>query len=132
LDVKILDPKQSSNTTQIVFGLLAVIYGVSVYVLLPLSLLEFNFGLLLRIFFFILLGLMFGLALLASNVQRLLEMLLVYTVLAWEKSSMKRLVLKNLTAHKERNKLTGLIYSLSIAFLIFLIVSYNIEVQVIS
>jgi hypothetical protein len=53
---------------------------------------------------------------------------MVHVLLVWEKNSMKKLVLKNLMAHKERNKLTALIYSLAIAFLIFLIVSYNIEI----
>ena len=36
---------------------------------------------------------------------------------------MKKLVLKNLTAHKMRNKMTSIIFSLALGFIIFLIVS---------
>jgi hypothetical protein len=42
---------------------------------------------------------------------------------------MKLMVLKNLTAHKFRNKLTSIIYSLSIGFIIFLIVSYKLQIE---
>ena len=49
-------------------------------------------------------------------------------LLAYEHSSMKLLVLKNLTAHKMRNKMTSIIFSLAIGFIIFLIVSYNLQI----
>ena len=39
------------------------------------------------------------------------------------------LILKNLTAHKLRNKMTSIIYSLALGFIIFLIVSYNLQLQ---
>jgi hypothetical protein len=108
----------------VIFGTLAVIYGISIYYFLPLSLLSFNFGMILRIFFFILLGMLLGLCLLAINFQRILEVALVYICLFYETTSMRKLVLKNLTAHKTRNKLTALIYALSLGFIIFLIVAY--------
>jgi hypothetical protein len=41
---------------------------------------------------------------------------------------MRRLVLKNLTAHKMRNKMTSLIFSLAIGFIVFLIVSYKLQI----
>ncbi len=56
----------------------------------------------------------------------MLEILLTYVVLCFEKKSMKKLVLNNLTAHKMRNKLTAIIYSLSIGFTIFMIVAYKL------
>ena len=130
VDVQILDPSKRNISSLIVFGILAVLYGVSVYVLLPLSLLSFNLGLLLGIFFVILLSLILGLTLVAINFQHLLEVLIVYTLLIWEKKSMRLLILKNLTAHKERNRMTALIYALSIGFLIYLVVSYGIEIQI--
>lgn len=67
VDVQILDPSKRNVSSLIIFGVLAVVYGVSVYVLLPLSLLSFNFGLLLSIFFVILLSLILGLTLVAIN-----------------------------------------------------------------
>ena len=82
----------------------------------------------LRIFFFILLGMLLGLSLLALNVQRLLEIGLTYLLFFWEKESMKLMILKYLTAHKLRNRLTSIIYSLALGFIIFLIVSYQLQV----
>jgi len=55
-------------TSYITFGVIAVIYGLSIYYFLPLSMLSFNFGWILKIFFFILVGMLFGLSLLAFNV----------------------------------------------------------------
>lgn len=42
---------------------------------------------------------------------------------------MRKLVLNNLTAHKMRNKLTAIIYSLSIGFIIFMIVAYKLIID---
>ena len=42
---------------------------------------------------------------------------------------MKLMVLKNLTAHKVRNKMTSIIYSIALGFIIFLIVSYNLQIK---
>lgn len=127
--MEILDKSKRNVSTMVLFGVLAVAYGISIYYFLPLSLLSFDFGMILRIFFFILLGMLFGLCLLAINFQRVLEVLLVYIFLCWETPSMRVLVLKNLTAHKMRNKLTALIYSLSLGFIIFLIVSYQMQIN---
>jgi hypothetical protein len=85
-----------------------------------------NFRLILTIFFLILLGMLFGLTLLSFNLQRLLEVALTHVFLFWEHSSMRVLVLKNLTAHKMRNKMTSIIFSLALGFIVFLIVSYNL------
>jgi hypothetical protein len=67
-----------------------------------------------------------GLVILAVNLQRMLEILLTHVLLCFEKKSMKRLVLNNLTAHKMRNRMTAIIYSLSIGFIIFIIVAYKL------
>ena len=42
---------------------------------------------------------------------------------------MKLMVLNNLMAHKMRNRLTALIYSLALGFIIFLIVAYKLEID---
>ena len=42
---------------------------------------------------------------------------------------MKIMVLKNLTAHKIRNRMTSIIYSLSLGFIIFLLVSYKLQLD---
>jgi hypothetical protein len=124
--VEILNNSKSDVLPMIAFGSLAITYGISIFYLFPLALISFNFALLLQIFFYILLGMFLGLVILAMNVQRMLEILLTYVVLCCEKKSMKKLVLNNLTAHKMRNKLTAIIYSLSIGFTIFMIVAYKL------
>lgn len=103
---------------------------MSVYYILPISLLELNFKVILRIFFFILLGMLFGLTILAFNLQRLLEISLVHTLLAiFEGRDFRKLILKNLTAHKMRNKMTSIIFSLALGFILFLVVSYNLQLR---
>lgn len=81
-------------------GTLLVMYGASIYILLPLSLISANFGLLLLVFFGIMDGMIFGLTLFVSNFQQMLEFLLVEIFFFWEKFSMKKLVVKNLIAHR--------------------------------
>ncbi len=80
----------------------------------------------LRIFFIILFGMLFGLSLLALNLERTLEIVLTNILIIYESHSMKMMVLKNLTAHKLRNRMTSIIYSLALGFIIFLIVCYNL------
>jgi hypothetical protein len=63
----VLDKDNQSSASYIVFGLLSVAYGLGIYYFLPLSMLSFNFSLILRIFFLILLGMLFGLTLLSLN-----------------------------------------------------------------
>lgn len=91
--------------------------------------LSMDLGLILQVFFFILLGMLLGLCLLAVNAERVLEIGFTYGLLFFEKASMKKMVLNNLTAHKLRNRLTSIIYSLALGFIIFLIVTYRLQVN---
>jgi hypothetical protein len=52
----------------------------------------------------ILLGIIFGLSLLATNISPLLEVFFVYLCFFWEKTSMRQLILKNLIVHRPNNK----------------------------
>ena len=81
----------------------------------------------LRFFFLILLGMLLGLTMLSFNLVRFLEILIVHIFLVFEYKSLKGLVLKNLESHKTRNKMTSLIYALALGFIIFLVVSYNLQ-----
>ena len=42
---------------------------------------------------------------------------------------MSNMVLMNLTAHRMRNKMTSIIYSIALGFIIFLIVTYNLQLK---
>lgn len=45
--------------------------------------------------------------------------MVVYTTLFWTGSAMKSLILKNLGCHRIKNRRVAIMYSLSIAFIIF-------------
>ena len=72
---------------------------------------------------------LYGLSLLAFNLQRFMEIFLTYLFLFWEKNSMRQMIFKNLTAHKRRNKMTSIIFSISIGFIIFLVVIYKLQIE---
>ena len=77
-------------------------------------------------------GLLVGITLFITNLQGLLEIVLMYVLLFWEKSSMRALLRKNLMAHRQRNKLTSIIYSLTLGCIIFLLVSATLQLNVIT
>jgi ABC-type antimicrobial peptide transport system permease subunit len=71
--MKIIDPNTQNAGIYILFGIISTIYGIAVYILLPQSLLSLNFGLILQIFFLILIGFLLGLILIAVNFQFIIE-----------------------------------------------------------
>lgn len=54
---------------------------------------------------------------------------MVYLLLWWERKSMITLLRKNLMAHKKTNKLTSIIYALTLGCVIFLCVSLNLVID---
>ena len=113
----------------VIFGLLCVTFGVTIYIILPQALLAENAGLILQVFFFILIGLILGLTLLTANLRGFLEKILVYILLFWERKSMRALLKKNLMAHTATNKMTSIIYALTLGCVIFLCVSLNLVLK---
>jgi ABC-type lipoprotein release transport system permease subunit len=116
---------KSFSWSLLVIGISLSIFGFAVYYVMPLSLLTLNFTLLLNIFFFILMGMLFGLVLLSLNAEPLLERLLVQVLFWWEKAAIRSIVVKNLIAHRKRNRKTTIMYALSLGFIIFVMVSYS-------
>jgi hypothetical protein len=70
----------------------------------------------------------FGLTMLAFNFERILEIFIVKFCLFFLPNYMKILVLKNLNAHKVKNSLTGVIQSVTIASIVFLITMLHLEI----
>ena len=120
------DNKNPSMTPYILFGSLSLIYGTSIYYFLPKAMLEMDLNLILQIFFLILLGMLFGLTILASNLQGLIGKILTVFFLFWENKSTLNLLGKNVIAHQGRNRLTSNIYALTLGCIIFLITSANL------
>jgi len=103
-----------------------------IYYLLPKGLINQDIGLLLFVFFAILMGLLIGLILLSYSVQYLLEKLIAYLTLFWVNKTDFILTLKNMSAHRFKNRRSSILYSLSVAFIIFVSVGISIQMQTIS
>lgn len=105
---------------RITFGVFCSVFGLAIYYFLPISLYKLNIGLMITIFFWIIAGFFAGLVLLSLNVQYLLERVVVHTCLWWSRSWMKQLILKNLAAHRLKNRRTAVMYGISLSFTIFI------------
>jgi hypothetical protein len=124
--VSIQEKGERNVLSYLIFGFISVLTGIAIFYLLPLAVLNFDIALILQIFFLILLGMILGLTLISFNLQRLLELAIVNFVLFFERASMKMMIKKNLIAHRESNKLTSIIYSLTLACIIFVVVAANL------
>jgi ABC-type antimicrobial peptide transport system permease subunit len=114
----------------VTFGVLAVSFGCMLFYGMPYALISGSYSVLLSILFAVLISLILGLTLIAYNLQSVLE--IAYTKLLlqwWEKKSTINLLRKNLVSHKKKNQLTALIYALSIAIAIFLLVSLTLVLK---
>ena len=116
--IHIIDPNQTNAGIYIIFGLLSTVYAVAVYILMPQCLLSLDLGMMLKIFFLILIGLLLGLVLITLNIQSIIQILVTKLLFFWEHKAIQILILKNLIAHKLRNYSTALVYALSLSFLI--------------
>ena len=67
LYIEILNKSKANMIPVIIFGILAVGYGFSIFYLLPLSMLSYDFSMILKVFFFILFGMLLGLCMVALN-----------------------------------------------------------------
>eukprot|EP01129_Flabellula_baltica_P004751 TRINITY_DN1678_c0_g1_i1.p1 TRINITY_DN1678_c0_g1~~TRINITY_DN1678_c0_g1_i1.p1 ORF type:complete len:1048 (-),score=207.61 TRINITY_DN1678_c0_g1_i1:23-3166(-) len=126
------EPGKTVSIPLVIVGTLLTGFGAAVYVVFPLALLSFNLGLLLNIFFFLIIGMMLGLTLLSLNIEPILERIILHTLLAWENAAIKKIISKNLVSHRLRNRKTTIMYSVSLGFIIFISVAYNLEISTFS
>jgi hypothetical protein len=110
----------------VLFGSIGTVFGVMVYFVMPLAILSFDISLLLMIFFLILVGMLLGITLISLNLQSVIELAIVNSLLLFERKSMKLLIVKNLSAHRQSNRLTSIIYSLTLGCIIFVIVTADL------
>ncbi|EPY19397.1 FtsX domain-containing protein [Strigomonas culicis] len=118
---------ESFDFTSFFFGLLLFGFGYSVYNILPSSLLKMNLMTIFLIFFGLLMGILAGLVLLALNFESLIETCVIHVFLFWEDTSVFSLVKKSLISHRLENRKTTLMYALSMAFIIYITVSFSIS-----
>lgn len=65
--VEIMRTSKSNIIPYLLFGIIGFLYGLGIYYMLPLSLLSLKLQWILEVLFFMLLGLLLGLTLLAIN-----------------------------------------------------------------
>lgn len=68
------DPSRPLSLSIVLVGVGLSLFGGTIYYIFPLALLSLNLGLLLNIFFFLLIGMLLGLTMLSLNLQRIFEM----------------------------------------------------------
>ena len=127
--IEVISLQKKELYSLIIFGLLTFIYGASIYYFLPLSLISMNFGMIGAIFLWILFGILLGFVLLSQNIDNLLQKILTYVLLFFTKSYTKLLILKNLAAHRIKNKKSALMFSLSVGIFIMASVGFDIILQ---
>ena len=97
--VNILQKNKKDITGFLMFGILALSYGFGVYYLLPLSLVSFNFSLMMSIFLSIIFGMIVSLGIISVNLLPMLNVFVSRIVLIFESSSLGMMTRKNLIAH---------------------------------
>lgn len=117
------------SVTLIVSGLAMFALGFLIYYVLPLALVTGNGYLLLNLFFLILLAMLAGLVVLALNLQAWLEWGITWLVFWWEHASVRTVTLRNFEAHRRRNAKTALMFAVSLAFIIFLSVTFTTQLD---
>lgn len=131
--VSITDANSVQNKIPyLIFGGIGTFVGMLIYYVFPMAVLNFELGLLLEIFFMILIGMILGLTLISFNLQRSVELIILHTLFFFETKSMKILITKNLSAHREANRLTSIIYSLTLGCIIFVIVASSLQISLFS
>jgi len=107
----------------LIIGTIGTLMGTIIYYVLPKTLVNMNLGVLIEVFLMILVGMILGLGLITLNLQKMVELILLNVFLFYEKASMKLLIKKNLIAHTESNRLTAVIYSLTLGSIVFTMIT---------
>jgi ABC-type lipoprotein release transport system permease subunit len=110
-------------------GVLLAGFGFGIYYVMPLSLLSFNLALLLNLFVLLLVGMLLGMVLLSLNVSYLLERAVLFVFFFWDSDAVVEVAIKNMGAHRPRNRKTAVLYSLSLAFIVFISTAYYTQID---
>lgn len=111
--------------TALVVGVFLTAFGVGVIVVFPTSLISLNMELLLGLFFVLIVLMLVGFVFLSLNLECLLYRLLALVFFFWDKLAVRKILVKNLIAHRLRNRKTTVMYSVSMSFIIFMFVAYS-------
>ena len=129
MQIQIMSVEKKEKNNLILFGIIMFFYGASIYYFLPLSLISFNFGMLGSIFLFILFGILLGFVVISMNIENLFQKILTHIVFFFSKNFIKQLIIKNLTAHRLKNRKTSIMYTLSVGIFIMIGVGLDLIVE---
>ncbi len=129
MKIEIISLEKKELYNFIILGLITFLYGASIYYFLPLSLISINFSMLGGIFLWILFGILLGFVILSINIENILQKSLTKILLFFTNNYTKSLIIKNLTAHRIKNRKTSIMYSLSIGVFIMISVGLNLIIQ---
>lgn len=120
--------KLGLSPLQTTASILMIIMGFVVYYLIPYSFTFQNLPLFFIILTVILIGMLLGLSLIGQTLQPYLERFGVFLIV-WgtDRRTVGPLVKKNLSAHSRRNLKTSIMFTTSLAFIIFLGVSFTLQ-----
>ena len=111
------------TTMSIIF----VIFGFLVYYMIPLSFVFQDFTLFFRVFTLILMGLIIGLTIIGQFLLAPLEVIMAYILTKIYDDKITDILLKNLSAHRNKNRYTSLVFTLCLSYIIFVSVMFNIQ-----
>jgi ABC-type antimicrobial peptide transport system permease subunit len=109
-----------------------VVIGSILYLVFPIAFLNEDLDLQGTLLLWILASIIAGLSLFFNNFQSAFEVLLQKILFFWEKIYIRRFLLKNTLIHSSANRKTAFVYSVSLAILNFVYVSYFIELSSLS
>eukprot|EP00741_Cyanophora_paradoxa_P024886 tig00000317_g24027.t1 len=113
----------------LLIGFMLAVFGFLIYYVVPLALLSFDLLLLLGIFFALLMGMIAGCVILLMNIEHFVQRGVVQLFFFWEGPSVRGLVVKNMVAHRPRNRKTTVMYALALGFIIFVSVAANLQIE---
>lgn len=112
---------------QTAIAVLMVVIGFVTFYVVPYAFTYQQIPLFLSILTAILLGMLFGLCIIAASVQPHIEKLIVHILLSCYQRHLKPVVLKNLMGHRNRNSKTAQMFTICLGFLIFAGVMFALQ-----
>ena len=108
-------------------SILLVIIGFVVYYMIPYAFIFTDLPLFFFILNAILLGMLVGLCMIAVVIQPFFERIILNIILWGSERKLKTLISKNLAGHRKRSRKTFLMFTLSVAFIIFAGVVFSLQ-----
>ncbi|KAJ3299821.1 hypothetical protein HK104_006755 [Borealophlyctis nickersoniae] len=115
------------SVTETVVACVLVGVGFLVYYVVPLSFMLQDLSIFFRIMTVILLGMVFGEILLGQTIQHLVELAAVRLIIHGRDRPLAHIVSKNLASHLRRNNKTALMFTLSLAYIIFAATMFTLQ-----